>query len=987
MLAPALTFLLHQMWARETDHARYWTAIARLLPDEDADPVARSVASRVSAELPSKLHDLGQLAQMVQAGDEGAARCVFHIVGALSVRLEDGQDVGLDPWFEFAQALAISPRAVAWPLRALCFLLADRVICNSQFEKLGFAARALLEFGMNTPTAEGVVAAAVGFVAQTYGSAPVRSRQLLMALFSDDNFDKYVAQEIPTLARNIEAVSSEDPDFAAEIYAQIYARSVLADRETRLNDSQILGLKSNARQDFSMARYSLSEHFADFLRAHPRYGATALVWAVEGYIAREHASSDPQRDQTIKVDGQTVRLLNDYSSIWGAPDAEFKDDAETLVAHFTAFLTEASESDALEAAGYIVQAGRPAILWARLFMVAATRGGALASLLWPIAAQDAFLHGLDTSKDALDLVARHYGAQPLSSRERLERTVLDHDFSRYNDPDAARSRQHSLIFGQIGADNLVTQEAREVAQRVLSKPVTNERNFSGGARSYEVDAFELLEGEGLDPEAPTTQSLKGTIEDLKSAAALEEYSEAEVDYAGLPAHLVALRDAIVREPDAHEGLRLYAEGLLGQAVRKCVENGAFDDEITGLLIELIEFTAGSKGPIAQADTEAEFEKFQSWSSPAARVEAAGACLDLCWKQPHAYVRLAPVIDQFLRDPHPAVRLQAATRLVRLWDVDRAGLWALVTRVCQTESNLGVLSYFIGAALSRLVHHDTDVVEALVYDLLDRDLQIWENHGRGAVSKRVSGLITVLWVTHERPQAFDRLKQWIGSPADYSEVLSNVIATLRSAFVLGLTGKGDVLIRKRAQEIAYLCTRSASQSLSAYFDIEDKSEADREHASKVAGLLDTVCRELYFASGATRSSTQAADDTPALTSAALKTFFDEIEPTLRTIGDNGQPHTIYYLLQLLEYVMPISPERVFDLAAHAVLNGGRRSGYQFESLGADLLVRLTGQFLADHKEIFKNEERRQALIECLELFLSAGWPSARRLLYRLPELIQ
>ena len=50
------------------------------------------------------------------------------------------------------------------------------------------------------------------------------------------------------------------------------------------------------------------------------------------------------------------------------------------------------------------------------------------------------------------------------------------------------------------------------------------------------------------------------------------------------------------------------------------------------------------------------------------------------------------------------------------------------------------------------------------------------------------------------------------------------------------------------------------------------------------------------------------------------------------------------------------------------------------------MRLVGVFLADHREIFENEERRTALIECLEIFMEAGWPAAQRLLYRLPDLI-
>jgi hypothetical protein len=61
-------------------------------------------------------------------------------------------------------------------------------------------------------------------------------------------------------------------------------------------------------------------------------------------------------------------------------------------------------------------------------------------------------------------------------------------------------------------------------------------------------------------------------------------------------------------------------------------------------------------------------------------------------------------------------------------------------------------------------------------------------------------------------------------------------------------------------------------------------------------------------------------------------------------------------------------------------------YEMESLGADRFVKVIGVFLADHRGIFADRNRRQKLVECLDAFVEVGWPSARRLLYRLPELL-
>lgn len=106
-----------------------------------------------------------------------------------------------------------------------------------------------------------------------------------------------------------------------------------------------------------------------------------------------------------------------------------------------------------------------------------------------------------------------------------------------------------------------------------------------------------------------------------------------------------------------------------------------------------------------------------------------------------------------------------------------------------------------------------------------------------------------------------------------------------------------------------------------------------------------------------------------------------------VSDVGSPQTIYYLIDLLDFLMDADAAAIFDLTARALLGAGKRQGYQFELLGADQVVKMIGRFLADHRGLFDDPTRRQTLVKCLDAFIEAGWPSARRLLYRLPELLQ
>jgi hypothetical protein len=147
----------------------------------------------------------------------------------------------------------------------------------------------------------------------------------------------------------------------------------------------------------------------------------------------------------------------------------------------------------------------------------------------------------------------------------------------------------------------------------------------------------------------------------------------------------------------------------------------------------------------------------------------------------------------------------------------------------------------------------------------------------------------------------------------------------------------------------------------------------------------VGNQLYFSSGALRAN-EKEEPSGLVTPASRKAFLDDTTETLQRIGDAGTPHTIYYLIDLLGALRVADPPRVFDLVSHALLDAGRMHGFQFESLGADRFVEIVGIFLADHRDIFNDQTRREKLMACLDAFVEAGWPKARRLLYRLPEVL-
>lgn len=991
MLSPALGFVLREIWDSETDHARFWVALGALINDEDGDPVIRSMAGRLGAEFPIAARDCLWLGELVISENNKAPKTLSHVIGALIVRLEDEKQVALEPWVTLAERLATAPAAAAGPLRVLLHNIIERMSDDAFRPKLGRAARALLAQGLVDPEAAFTVGSAIGFVIDTYGTDVAASRELLARLFDRDRLDAFGHEEVPAVCRKIAAIGDVDPEFVSDIYRVVFDYDVKEDRETRIGQNRILNLTSSAKQDYGMARWSLGEYLPKLLEVCPRAGVRAVVNAVDGYIVRENSVPHDALDTMIQVGGRSIHLREDHSYIWAHdPDSQFDRDAESLISKLRARLRDAPEAEALALLEILMDEASFAVFWSRMFLCAVERGDSLVDQLWPIAASEPFLVLPDTRKDAIDVVANGVSRRSSDERHNLEQSAFTFDFSRFQHRANARQAFLERLFTTIGSDELVTDEARQfLATTRQDKTSSNERPFR---IHTDVGASEDLHWiEDLDREAPENAPVIAAVNAAKQQLQLEQRSD-EGSIASLAEALAVLETigVALSANTSHSDLRRHAEGIIGQGCNAIVSRRLLDtkkapstSEQDASFLALLETAAVSDNPEPESDTEAQFEESASWGSPAARVEAAQAYWDLIGQRPDLFPHLISRAEELLSDRHPAVRLNALVRLGRLWEVDQARFWQLLSDRLVHETNLTVIEHLLGGLFSRLIHTDQQRSLELLLALLHRE-PIGSDRER-RLNEAVTDKLTVLWVTYQSSEAKTSLEGWLESPWKHAEEVSKILMTLRDAVVAGVGNNldKDVGIRQRSQSLVSDIVDVVNSRLAIHIAAHQPDETAIAEALECAKLIDTVAMQMFFATG---RRNEQRDGNTALDLAGLKVFLRENASLLKRVGEYAQPHTTYYLLQLVERLVEVDAAAAFDLAASYLLSG-RRSGYQYESMGADLMVRLVGIFLADHKEIFEDSDRRASLVDCLETFLEAGWPAARRLLYRLPELTQ
>lgn len=995
LLGPALIFALKENWSfAGADRKAFWRVIMTCVGRPDVDPVIRSIAARVACELPKLPEDVQALLEAFGGTDEEReqARIVLmHIVASLSVRLEDKEPVAVEAWSYFASQLAPYIGTVSWPLRMLLFLLLEKCAPPASASQLGAISRSLFSFALTH--SEQLVTSSIGFVAATYASDPGASRVLLASLFEPDRFAEHGDDDISWLTRAMAPIAAVDPDFVVEIYGATFSRDITDDTTTSIGQSAILSLTSNRRQDYQMSFWNLKEFFPRFLESHPLPGIKAYLKAIHGYIEREHPANDSQTQHGIEIVDRRIRLWEDWSYIWASdPDEQNADNASEMTRTFVAWLTAAPSELALAAADIILTENAYGLVWARLLMVAAQRADIFREMLWPIATSYPFLWATDTRKDAIDFISANYPALTLQERKAFEQRVIKQDFGIFEGSVRLRDYVLSALFRSIPAILLATDAAKALAAPKEGEHPTdyeNERSIST-VRSFGMDDYWFLSHQGVDPTLPTNAPILAAAKALNTALEPNNRVAAFPTLSAAMGKLTGFLADVDGWEDADYLVRSHAEGIAADALKTIA--AMFENEISkdwdtaAVLIGIVKRFVDHPFPEMSETTEQDFENGPSWGSPAPRVSASEAAITLARTGERAARELRATIEHFVGDVHPAVRLSAARHLTALWFSDRDFMWEQIGRVLENERNGSVLSFFANADLLRLLHADPERIEEITKRL---DAQLDDTGGRKKLRKQVGNFVAVLWVSQGRPWPKTVIQKWLGQIPLRVVELDQVIAALRGAVVHGYESntEQDDQIRRRALELADLISKVAAGKLEASFKSPPESEVDKAEVTACSSLIGHILNQLYFSSGAFQTG-QPQNQAPGLKDLDVKRrYLAEITPILVRIIAVGSPHTIHYLVSLLEFLVEAEPKKVFSLVVDAVLGASEKFGYQYESLGVDQVVKVVGRYLADYREIFDDPQRRRDLVRCLDVFIEAGWPSARRLLYRLPELLQ
>jgi hypothetical protein len=1018
VIRPSLVLHFRHMWTVDKQHQQFSDLVLRVIQAPKIPEIGKLVGPSVAAELTRQLSDLEPLCEVLEdprPESRGAAeQAVRHLFGALLAGARGGEPLlgpGAGPWSEILNRVSqnLGP-ALAYTVRSLLTTICDRPeeFTAEQRAVAGKAARRMLEFAWpQTPRDSWLVAHALQCVCRTFESDPAASALLIRGCLEPSHLVAFGFEEMPWLAREVGRLITLDSALVEEIYRVAFGHQESSDEKTRMGYSRILPMISTRRQDYGMAVYELAEIFPRFLESAPRNATRALIAAIEAYVLLRHTSpSDEREEETFELDDHQATIRSDFSSVWDEGDTYRHDEPLKMLDAFQRYLerlagTQGDSEELHELVQILILESRFAVLWRRLLRGGARFPATLGREILPLAWAKPILTAYDTIEPAGEFLRAIFPTIEREMRRRIELTLLSIPETAPPDRREAGERVRNRLLGCLVEHDIVTEEARLLLEALRSKnaippnkPPFRLETTWGGPYGEE----EYLRDEGVPVEAEANRTIRELERPVKEFAEkhLNSTPSSQEIIDVLPA-LQALHHGLAPAlaDGVHPKQSAHAWGNLAAACARVARAEALSsDDDTGVFVRRILLQASNHDvPIHDPERDAQFDEHPSWGGPAARIEAAEGLVVLARQSAGTEHEVPEAVERLSKDPVPAVRFQIATHLNTLYRTAPELMWQIIERMARDEPSRGVLQGLLSGPFNRLAAVEWERIATYTAAIYDR---VREGHGAKQVREFCLGHFAGLYIWRDHGPSRQVVLDIATNPAANPDDALHLLAHLRAPVTHGPAEPPDAVaeaVRRRAVDLLDRILRSARdglrqfEKLHAGVPVNEWPQHDQETVKSLLRLIDGVGTESYFASGAYDGKHQGQPGEVRGLKPESERFYREAGPILDELADTGIPSVTHHLLETLELFIPLDPRGVFLRIGH-VVRAGKHGGYQYESLAADLIVRLVERYLAEYRTLLReDEECRRILVEVLDVFVDAGWPSARRLTYRLEEIFR
>lgn len=996
---PSLAYFFHYLWLR--DRTLFWKTAFLFFESTTLPERARVIPAVTIYEASEKSEDLNPVLSASSKaeiqGIAGTLRAVQALGGLLSstrrklwlnvlTRLASNPTIGFIN--EFTGLLNTADESKT-PDEAPTILAAA-----SQLLHWIWSAGTEMGRGRAVSLADFGAARILHLILKNYGADSNVARETVLAVLARYGTPKAAANEAFRLANEIKNIIQHDPLTAIEVYRRTFEYHEGSEETTQLGGGAALSLRSTRKQDFSTALYVLQAAFPVFLETAPEHAATAAAEAVNAEIGREKPLKPPsESDQPTTFDfvfAQKRRMYRaDYSEIWDSGSHEYLSlNLLNATLHHISDTFAINGNSAKRLFHVIVDQASLAVIWKRLLEIATTRFTAWYPTIRELLFIPEFISAPETTILVGQMLQSIYAEHLLSADDALaiEKAILSipnaRVILRYEKPESIRDR----LLMSIPREEIHSPEAIALAEHLKEQTVRENKPYH--STSFFQKPFgteDWLKERGVDTtkheNAEVLDALK-PLEEFESKY-LNEVPSTEVSLKIEP--LLTKVETLLAALKPAEELAATARGLLCSAVESMLKNTNLSTIDTVFQHCRQIALRGASDPVPQFNPKYHLPfDMPGWGGSQPRIESAQGLAHYLWNW-GLDQEVVEALRLLSRDSVPAVRFQVAQGILGFWKHKATDeFWTFFEEMISKEQTPGVLIALAGAA-GQIAVHDPKRVALALSAVIGRGLLRTE---RSDLSRSFLQILVGLYVVKNDEQSNNQLLQFEANPLEFErELVEGIYAA--SGYLTPDPAK-EPERRGRAQELLIRALVSVYRSLDALSEQESRPD-NIESFRKLLHIIEAVATRVYHTLDI---SPYRVDGASAMEQSTRKALYFELKPVLEFLtvrrSLKGQhylaSHTAHQLMQTLNVCLSFDPAPVIQFAA-AACRAASVMSYHFESDSIQEIVKLVEHVLADHRDVLRDPPIAKDLGEMLDLFVSASWPQAMSLTFRLDEAIR
>lgn len=839
-------------------------------------------------------------------------------------------------------------------------------------------------------------------VCETFATDPSSAAILLRRALEPDHVRKYGHEELQWITRYVDKQLRLDPGLVRDLYIAAFSWKETSDDPTSMGSGQIFPLRSNRKQDYQQVRWLLAQKYPQFLAYAPDEAAVAMIAAVKAYVHEERddsrklwasirkdyemEESEPADEpvpveQTFSVQGETSTLILDdslhYDRNWA--DEHALGLLNTFFRHLDSIALAGPSDQLFEVIALLLRENPLGLIWSRLLKSAAGHDF-LTIHLKELAWAKPLLLALTTENSLQEFLKRLHPLLPEPEQKSLIECIEGlSDCVPEEEKDASVERSKILL-------QLISPTAEDKPRRQLDSGALDQREvealFSDSASS--ADAAEVIP----DPHRDRFQRLKAHVRDFagNNARQVPSLAEARRSFKDLQ-ELKSLMKRCLPETDAELRSGSAPAFVAAACTRIAAVKSLTPSSALGKFVKAVLMASARKEKAAKRPNDSEkFDKSKISSWPQIGVESARGLLTLAAKPGFVDRALINALNRLAKDPVEAVRYEMAANCWLLYRNSPKPVWQWTEHLALDESML--VRHAAVHTLNRLATEQPDRAIQLVISTLHATPR--EKEGRDRVIEICMRVLLDWYVWKASALAGAELDAALASVTTRHRDLGDILFPLREPLTVGAIDADDSThaVRRRAVglliKLVGITTGLIKQMLEQRRAGVIPTEPQQEEFKALVKLADMIASEVYHASGAFQDQQNHA---PTIQKPEQERFYREAGAVFDDLAIIGLPRLAQHLVETLELFIPVDPPGVF-LRVAAVVKAGKMWGYEYEDMAQDLITRIIERYLAEYRSILQQDRHAQtALRETLETFITAAWPRAQALAYKVDEIFR